>query len=330
MGITPRYAEGDVRKWSEAYTSGTGIMKVASTFGVDVKTVRNHFKKLGIYKLVPSAKRTTPKVKKLIIELYLQGHSTSEIHKEVGFSRITIQKFLKTKGIIRSIREGKLVSCYKGVNPLPLTPSLSTLLGIHAGDGSLSGGKNRTQWRAHFHKNELKLAEHVIDSLKNLFSVNAKLYLRGNEFTVSCWNKQLLITLLKYGFKNGRKAHTVGVPTEILTSADPSIMRAFLCGLLAADGSVYIRKPKRKRPFLSAEFCTVSCRLAEGVAELLSKLGYHFLITKDNSKNSYGKSPRLRICVCGGRVAMIKFLTDIRMINPTHCQRFEEFRRKYA
>jgi hypothetical protein len=305
-------------------------MKVASTFGADVKTVRGHLKRLGVYKLPPSAKRMTPTVRKIIVECYLQGYSTAEIRRKIGFSRTSIQKFLKTRGIIRSIKESKLVSCYRNINPLPLNPSLSTLLGIHAGDGSLSSGNNRTQWRANFHKNELELAEYVTVLLKNLFSINAKLRPRDNEIIVSFWNKQLLITLLQYGFKNGKKAHIVGVPPQVLSSTDYDVMRAFLCGLLAADGCVCMIRPKRKRPYLAAEFCTVSSRLAGGVAQLLAKLGYKFSISKSNSKNSYGKIPRIKIHICGGREAMIKFLNDVSMINPVHRRKFHEFCREFS
>lgn len=272
-------------------------------------------------------KRVSKEIKKRIVELYSQKFTTREVGKEVGFSKTTVHKLLKTMGINRSMSEAKIASYYKWIAPLPLDSYLSLFLGIHAGDGSLSGGRrDRTYWRGFFGKDEIELARRVASLINDLFSVKPKLKLRNNKTVVACRDRRLFLTLLTYGFKVGKKARTVCVPREILMSEDKKIIRAFLSGLLASDGSVYLCKKGKKSPVLGVEFCTVSHSLAEGVARLISALGYRCSINENKpNSNSYGKNSKYKVRVRGGRLAICKFIEEISLINLLHVKRFEEY-----
>lgn len=146
---------------------------------------------------------------------------------------------------------------------LPLDESLAWLLGIYCAEGHVTAIRNRpNSYRIvfSFGRHESVLADRVADGLRRIFGVAPQLRWRRTTITVEIGKASLALLFRELC---GFNAYTKRVPA-LLFQARPSVLRAFLQGVIDGDGydqgQCYVVN-------------TVSEELAIGLFELGLRLG---------------------------------------------------------
>jgi pyruvate formate lyase activating enzyme len=213
-----------------------------------------------------------------IMDLSTQGRSSREIGEMFGKSGSYI-RHLRSKIKNGRVHETKTSSPYikngylrfpnerqPGIRLLTeLGVQVAELLGYYCAEGSIVSDKNRPnsfKINFSFSKREIKLAQRVIDLLRECFDVEARLVNRHTTLAVSV-SKSSLALLLK--ILAGERSTSKRVP-EMLFDAPQNVMKEFLDAFVQGDGHRFLNGK------ISAT--TVSRDLAYGVAWLALKCGY--------------------------------------------------------
>ncbi len=108
--VKRKLTDKDIEVIKYLYEKGVYVKDIAKIFGVNIKTIRHHLRKLGVE---PRIKPTTPELVDKIIHLYRQGYTLRQISRMLGISYDRTRKLFKkhygspVKGIYRK-RKTKL------------------------------------------------------------------------------------------------------------------------------------------------------------------------------------------------------------------------------
>ncbi len=145
------------------------------------------------------------------------------------------------------------------------------LVGLHAGDGYISCGV----WGIRCNLRDEKMAQHIVLLARNVLGVEPCVRIRQNTYEIRSGQQPAVKFFYNYGFAEGKNAHTVHIPKQILETENLEIARAFLKGLFSADGSFSVRKSDcSSRMDLSVR----SRFLRDEFVELCTRIGFHFNI----------------------------------------------------
>ena len=139
-------------------------------------------------------------------------------------------------------------------------------------------------------------------------------------FGVQTSKKEVSNFFLEYGFKPGRKTHTVSIPNYIKKS-DKKVQSAFIRGLFDTDGCLRFERINNNTNYTypKIEFNFASISLRDDLFNLLKKLGYRAHI--------WGKK-YYKICIAGND-NLEKFMKEISPKNAKHLNKYF-FWKKYG
>jgi predicted membrane protein len=163
--------------------------------------------------------------------------------------------------------------------PKTITPSLSELIGVHIGDGSITDA---------FHNNVHTLIEYCGDSsddleyykiyvsslIERLFGIKPLFSDHNTWFKLVINSKAIFNFYTKtIGLPIGKKAQTITTPKIILNNSKLAIK--FLRGLIDTDGSLTFKKKHKNRHYYPVlKLCLASKELIKQVNSLLMNLGF--------------------------------------------------------
>jgi len=179
------------------------------------------------------------------------------------------------------------------MNAFQLTPELSEICGIHAGDGHLRKNKKEFELSGGFEEKEY-YDQRVIPLFNKVFDTGLKgrFFYSKKTYGFSTSNKIIRNTLADLGFPYGKKGLIVSVPTRILNTDDRKIKRAFLRGIFDTDGCITFDKriynkdifKKNRNYYPRIIFTTISEQLAKGIKRLSQQEGFNCKIYVYKSK----------------------------------------------
>jgi hypothetical protein len=209
---------------------------------------------------------------------------------------------------------------------MQLTMELAELLGMHAGDGTLYRASKRTTsglvWELRGNLDEKEFYEsHVIPLIAQLGFTLQGHYRSGGKngcYGVRCCKREFVNLFINYGFTPGTKTKIVCIP-EVIKKSTTEIKSAFLRGLFATDGSVYLARHQNNIPYYPVvEFVSASELLRNDVRQLLQELeiGSHIwtYLPKQRGGPAY-------FCRINGLTKLRKFHQTIGFSNPKHLKR---------
>jgi len=181
-----------------------------------------------------------------------------------------------------------------------MSPELSEICGIHAGDGYMrlrERNKGEVDISGHFEEKEY-YDTHVVPLFNKVFGLDIKgrYFSRGSYGFVN-YDKRIRDVLIELGFPTGKKSLFVRVPPLILESRDLKIYGAFLRGLFDTDGNLYFRKSyvginkfnKTHNHYPVIKIVSISKLLIEDVIKMLHNMdiifNYHCYEPKKKNEN---------------------------------------------
>jgi intein/homing endonuclease len=214
--------------------------------------------------------------------------------------------------------------------PTKITPSLSELIGIHIGDGSITDA---------FKDNVHTVIEYCGDSLDDLEYYNIyvsslieKLFGIQPLFSDhDTWFKLVINSkaIFKFytsviGLPIGKKAQTVTVPTLILNDSNLIITR-FLRGLIDTDGSLTFKKKHKNRHYYPVLKLTLASKeLIKEVNNLLNNLGFvtysYFDVKRFDSRTN--KTTTIHEIYLYGNKNLERWIKIIGFKNPKHFTKY--------
>ena len=150
-----------------------------------------------------------------------------------------------------------------------LNTEVAELLGLHAGDGYISCGV----WGIRSNLQDKKMAEQIVFLARNVLGVEPCVRIRQNTYEIRSGQQQAVKFFYDYGFAEGKKAHTVHVPRQILEADNLEIVKALLKGLFSADGSFSFRKSDYS---IRVDLSVRSKPLRDEFVELCARVGFLF------------------------------------------------------
>lgn len=199
----------------------------------------------------------------------------------------------------------------KSINEPNKSIILAELFGIILGDGHV--GKYGFGVTLNKHT-DYQYSRYVINIIKNLFSVNPKVFTRDNYIQIDTVAIRVIEFLLKNGLKRGSKIkNQVDVPLWIKNNFQYSI--ACMKGLVDTDGCIYFDKHTIKGVKYSSiclDFTNHSKPLLDFAKSLFQSLGY--------KANSSKWSVRLRT-----RKDVENYFTEVGFSNLKHKNKVSKF-----
>lgn len=169
---------------------------------------------------------------------------------------------------------------------LKITPDISEMCGIHAGDGYLRNDGKRAEVDISGNVEEKDYYDyHVIPLFNRVFKIKTtgRYFSHRNTYGFVLRDKKIIEFFSKLGFPYGKKAHVVSIPKLILATKNEKNYSAFLRGLFDTDGSFsFIKRNKGKYSKFKKEFhyypriilTTTSLNLHKDSCNILRKLGF--------------------------------------------------------
>jgi len=164
-----------------------------------------------------------------------------------------------------------------------ISPELSEICGIHAGDGYLRYKNKHKEFDLSGHIDEKQYYDnHVIPLFNRTFNLKLKgrYYLPRNTYGFRTSSGELIKNLIEFGFPSGKKSSIVEIPKQVVNSNYSKIWCAFLRGYCDTDGCfTFDRKVKNKSRFQQKfnyypriMFTTCSKPLAKGIQVLSERI----------------------------------------------------------
>ncbi len=267
----------------------------------------NPYRDLGAVIHLPSASPTT------LIELYSKGASLATISSLTSLPRERIRLLLHAAGV----RMRHTLEIYH--EPMmELNYDSALLLGLHAGDGSLSEA-----WGLSVSRRDKIMGEQIISLTRNVLGVEPGIsYRKDNYFIIRSAKHQVFEFFAHYGFTRGRKATTVSVPQLVASSADVRVIVGFLKGAFSSDGCFSFR-----RGWGQCRFVVSSLSFRDGFVELANKLGFRFHSYSYPHHTGHNKLP-LNTAYIGNRGEVTRWMEAVGSISDTHLERYQKWRSK--
>lgn len=241
-----------------------------------------------------------------LLRLYNSGLSLKMIESQVGIPRETVR-----------LRLHKAGAQMRHVHPIYSLPRLgldvdtALMLGLHAGDGWISG-----RWGISINSKDRNMVEDVIKLAKKVLGVEPGVSTnRDNTTTVWSYKKQVVEFFLRYGFPEGKKSAIVEVP-RVIYSSGPEIKIAFLKGLFSADGCFY---KEGRRGECRLEVASKSLR--DGFVSLASEFGFEFRCYTYFHHGGHNKLP-LHTAYLGKQPQVMRWMKEVGSLCDSHRRRF--------
>lgn len=222
---------------------------------------------------------------------------------------------------------------------IKITPELSEICGIHAGDGYLRGPEKRVELDISGNIEEKEYYEkHIKRLFKKAFNIKIKCryFESRNTYGFVIRDKKIIEFMHSLGFPYGNKSTIVKVPKIIKYSKDKKVISAFLRGLFDTDGCIHFWKrntgkyskfKKTHNYYPIIAFSTVSKELFEDIKYLFKTINlenfgnYKTPPRKPNEKIKY-------ILRFYGSKEILKFFKLINSKNPIKQSRYLVWRKK--
>ncbi|HEW89747.1 MAG TPA: hypothetical protein ENG43_00205, partial [Candidatus Bathyarchaeota archaeon] len=173
----------------------------------------------------------------------------------IGLSDLKGCKF----SLVAKPKDGVVVGSYPINGRLPVNEKLMRLLGYYTAEGFMK--ENKVVFT--FNLSEGDYVADLVNCLRELFGIDAKVYEHENKLVVDVNSKTLRIAMeLVLGLRTGARNKTI---PDLVLSASPSLQRQFLVGLFRGDGYY--------RPGRVLTYTTASKELAASLSLLLLSLG---------------------------------------------------------
>ena len=156
-----------------------------------------------------------------------------------------------------------------------LNQNLALFLGLLWGDGWITRraiARVKQDWKVGIVEDDNALLPYVHKLIKDLFSIDAHIYNKGNYYYIM-FSSRIIYELLNqtYGFPDGEKKDRLYVPKQILS--DTKLSKAFLNGLFSTDGCLTFTKwLTKKYPRIS--FSSASIDFTKEIFYLLKEFGF--------------------------------------------------------
>lgn len=200
-----------------------------------------------------------------------------------------------------------------------LDEDVALLLGLHAGDGWLSD-----KWGVTCGQDDKSMCLRVIELVRNVLGVEPVKPVKcpaGRAVMIRSGQPQALAFFRSYGFPQGRKAGTVGVPKQILESNDENVIKAFLRGLFSTDGCFSFQINKGPR----VEIQVKSEKLRNEFAGLAGRLGFAFRAYAYLPPLGKNKAP-LQVAYTTQRKQAVRWMEEIGSIKDAHIKRYQNWK----
>jgi hypothetical protein len=187
----------------------------------------------------------------------------SEIGAKTGIPQETARIGLRDAGVT-TMRHGHPMF---GPPSDELTGDVALLLGLRAGDGWISD-----TWGISLNSVDIRMVGIVFRLVKKV--LQAKPFVtrnKGHATTIRSGKKQVREFLFRLGFPAGRKAGSVAVPSQLLSTSNQPVVGQFLRGVFSSDGCFSFRK--------RSAYCVLqasSMGFRDGFVSLASKVGFFF------------------------------------------------------
>jgi intein/homing endonuclease len=192
-----------------------------------------------------------------------------------------------------------------------LNEDVALLLGLHAGDGWLSD-----KWGISCGQDDKEMLVKIIELVKSVLGVEPNRHVKcpsGRAVMIRSGQPQALAFFRDYGFPQGRKAGTVGIPKLIFESNDEGIVKAFLCGLFSTDGCFSFQVNRGPR----VEIQVKSKDLRDGFVVLASRIGFKFRTYSYLPPNGKNKFP-LQVAYTTRSQQVIRWMEEVGSIKDVH------------
>jgi len=206
---------------------------------------------------------------------------------------------------------------------LKLNSKIAELIGMHIGDGTLYTTSRGLVWELRGALNEKEYYDNnVVPLLLSLFQRKYAAKFRSGGKN-GCYGIQISKTevtsfFLDYGFKSGRKTHTVRIP-EYIKQSSQKVKLAFLRGLFDTDGCLRFDKNRTKRNYYpKIEFGFASLMLIDDLSHLLNDLNFRNYFWK--CKNS------AKLCIAG-KIMLDRWIKEVKPKNSKHLNKYKIFQR---
>ncbi len=200
-----------------------------------------------------------------------------------------------------------------------LNQKISELIGAHIGDGTLYKTGKSFVWEL---RGDIKEKEYYEKHIKNLLELIFKdlvfkpKFRSGGKngcFGIQTSKRQVINFFFEYGFKPGKKSHSVFIPNYIIESKK-SIKYSFIRGLFDTDGCLRFEKINNNRfhTYPKIEFGFASKKLRDNLFELMQNLNYRV--------HKWGKV-NYKLCLAG-EWNLKKFMKEIKPKNTKHLNKY--------
>jgi DNA-binding transcriptional regulator WhiA len=210
---------------------------------------------------------------------------------------------------------------------MKLNNVIAELIGMHVGDGTLYNTKSGRVWELRGGLNEEDYyRDHVRKIIKSIFpEINTKPKFRSGGkngcFGFQISKREVTSFFITYGFKPGKKSHTVRIPKYIINS-NVQIQSSFVRGLFDTDGCIRFERINNQanHTYPKLEFVSASEGLRNDLQKLLSSMNFRTNIW-GNSKTYY------RLCISGTKY-LDKFMREISPKNKKHLSKYQIWQRR--
>ncbi|MGA2663837.1 MAG: LAGLIDADG family homing endonuclease [Nitrososphaerales archaeon] len=249
-----------------------------------------------------------------IVELCISGMTARGVASATGVPRSTVQYILHR---LRVEMRHHAVTYHAPESRL--TPSVALILGLHAGDGWVSGH----EWGLRFTRRDVGMVESASALIRDVLGVKPVVSLPGDRSVMlRSMRPQVAGFFLSYGFPRGRKSHVAAVPQAILESKDREILTSFLKGVFSSDGC-FSHSRRRASCMLSVS----STALRDGFVELAAACGFDFHKYSYVHKGGHNKVP-LQVASISKRNEVERWMEQIGSMSDAHTIRYAEWRKE--
>jgi intein/homing endonuclease len=204
-----------------------------------------------------------------------------------------------------------------------LNSKIAELIGMHTGDGTLYRTNTGTVWELRGALNEKDYYyDNVIPLLSSIFNKEFKPKFRSGGkngcFGVQICKREVTSFFIDYGFKPGRKTHTVRIP-DYIKKSNKQVKLNFIKGLFDTDGCLRFDKNGTNRNcYPKIEFGSASEKLIEDLSLLLKELKFNNYTWKSRNIS--------KLCIAG-KIMLKKWIKEIKPKNPKHLNKYETFQK---
>lgn len=210
--------------------------------------------------------------------------------------------------------------------------NLAELLGILAGDGSVSESPHTGNYRitvtGHSYNDYKYLTEHVSDLIENIFGRRPSIwkFKRKNAISINLNSKYAVEFLKDLGVKTGHKSKTIEVPKVVL-EGNSRIQSAFLRGISDTDFSMAFHKGPSRRlhnyPVIAGS--TSSENFAYQIRKMLQRFKIKANINK-RSPRGFSKITQYGIYIYGND-NFEKWMKNIGFRNSNHLTKIQVWKK---